>query len=289
MLIRIFKIFSVLLISSFFLFSCGKNEADKSSKGKITLAYVEWSSEVASTNVVKAVLQEKLGYTVDMKAVTAPAMWQAVATGDADALVAAWLPTTHGSYLKKVEKDVDVLGKNLIGTRIGLVVPEYVTISSVAELEANAEKFNKEIVGIDPGAGLMSATEKAMKVYGIRSMKLVAGSGATMTAALSSACKNKEWIVVTGWTPHWKFARMQLKYLKDPKNVFGREEYISTIARKGLEKDYPDVYAFLKKFRWTPADMQKVMVWNREEGADPYKNAVRWIRENQSRVSSWLK
>ena len=31
---------------------------------EVELAYVEWSSEVASTNVVRAVLQERMGYEI---------------------------------------------------------------------------------------------------------------------------------------------------------------------------------------------------------------------------------
>jgi len=280
----------MLLLSAAMIISCGKKDGgDAKLKGKVTLAYVEWSSEVASTNVVKAVIQEKLGIKVDMKSVAASAMYQALASDDADAIVAAWLPTTHKEYLNKVKSKVDVLGKNLIGTKLGLVVPKYVTINSIAELETNAKKFDNQIVGIDPGAGMMGTTEKVIKAYGLKSIKLTSGSGATMTAALDAAYKKKEWIVVTGWTPHWMFARMDLKYLKDPKGLFGKAEYIGTIARKGLKKDMPKVYNFLKKFRWTPADMQKVMVWNREEGSDPYKNAVRWIKENEAKVSKWLK
>ena len=63
-------------------------------KGSINLAYVEWSSEVASTNVIAAVL-EQAGYEVDLTSLSAAAMFQALSTGDADAIVAAWLPTTH--------------------------------------------------------------------------------------------------------------------------------------------------------------------------------------------------
>ncbi len=254
---------------------------------KVELAYVEWSSEVASTNVVKAVLQEKMGYDVEITSVSAAAMWQAVSTGDVDGMVAAWLPTTHGHYLERVKDNVVDLGPNLVGTKIGLVVPTYVTIDSIDEMNANADKFDGKIIGIDPGAGIMSTTEKAIKEYNLTNFELVSGSGATMTAALKSAIDNNEWIVVTGWTPHWKFARWDLKYLKDPKGVYGKEERINTIVRKGLKEDMPEVYKFLDNFKWTPEDMAEVMVWNTENDK-PYENAVRWINENKDKVQKWL-
>ena len=261
--------------------------ATAADKGEVELTYVEWSSEVASTNVIKAVLEQQ-GYEVDMTSVSASAMWQGVASGDADGMVAAWLPSTHGHYLEKVQDDVVDLGPNLDGTRIGLVVPSYVDVDSIAELNDHAEQFDEEIVGIDPGAGIMSKTEKAIEEYGMDDMELVSGSGATMTAALKDAIKNEEAVVVTGWTPHWKFARFDLKYLDDPKNVYGGAEQIHTVVRDGLKDDMPEVYKILDRFEWTPADMQQVMVWNREDGADPAETAARWVEENPEKVNAWV-
>ncbi len=135
---------------------------------KVKLIYVEWSSEVASTNVVKAVLQEKMGYKVEMISVAAAMMYQGMANGDADGMVAAWLPSTHGHYLKEVKDKVVDLGPNLEGTKLGLIVPKYVTIDSIAELKANASKFDNKIIGIDPGAGLMKKTRKALEAYNLK-------------------------------------------------------------------------------------------------------------------------
>ena len=261
--------------------------ATAADKGEVELTYVEWSSEVASTNVIKTVLEQQ-GYEVEMTSVSASAMWQGVGSGDADGMVAAWLPSTHGHYLEKVQDDVVDLGPNLEGTKIGLVVPSYVDVDSIAELNAHAEEFDEEIIGIDPGAGIMSKTEKAIEEYGMDDMELVSGSGATMTAALKDAIKNEEAVVVTGWTPHWKFARFDLKYLDDPKNVYGGAEQIHTIVRDGLQEDMPEVYRILDRFEWTPADMQQVMIWNREDGAEPAETAARWVEENPDKVSAWL-
>jgi glycine betaine/proline transport system substrate-binding protein len=256
-------------------------------KPKVEIAYVEWACATASAHVVKAVLEEKMGYKVELTPVSAAAMWQALAAGDVDALTTAWLPVTHGSYLEKVKEDVVNLGTNLEGAGIGLVVPQYVTIDSIEEMNQHAEKFDGKIIGIDPGAGIMSKTEKALQDYGLDQFQLMEGTGAMMTATLADKIKNNEWVVVTGWTPHWKFAKWDLKYLDDPQNVYGGAEHVDTIVRKGLDQDMPEVYAFLDKFHWTLADIGQVMAWN-AEGVDPNDSAKRWIGENPEKVNAWL-
>lgn len=256
---------------------------------KVRLAYVEWDCAAASTAVVQAVLQEKMGYEVETLPVAAAAMWQAVGTGDVDGMVTAWLPVTHADYLKSVADKVENLGPITSGAKLGWAVPSYVTIDSMEDVNANAGKFDGKIIGIDPGAGLMKLSEQALADYGMDKMELMEGSGATMTAALSDAINNKKWIVVTAWSPHWMFGKWQLKYLKDPKGVLGKEEHIDAIVRKGLKADMPEVYAFLDRFAWkTPEQLQMVMAWNQEPGADRYANAKRFLAENPELVKQWL-
>ena len=282
------KLFIVVLAGVFLIAGMLPN-AVAADKKKVELAYVEWSCATASVNVVRVVLEEKLGCEVETTPVSAAAMWQALGSEDVDGITTAWLPTTHGHYLDKVKDKVVNLGANVEGAGIGLVVPKYVTIDSIEEMNANADKFDGKIIGIDPGAGLMSKTEKALKDYKLDKFELMEGSGATMTAELGNRIKEKKWVVVTGWTPHWKFARWELKYLKDPKGIYGGSEYIGTIVRKGLDKDMPDVYKFLDNFNWTLADIGQLQDWNSAKGADPYKNAQKWVKENPDKVNAWLK
>ncbi len=256
---------------------------------KVTLAYVEWDCAVASTNVARAVLQEKLGYNVEILPVAAAAMWQAVATGDVDGMVTAWLPVTHKTYADRLQGKYENLGPIVGGAKLGWAVPKYVTIDSIADLNKHADKFGGRVYGIDPGSGLMQLSEQAMEEYKLNKLELMEGSGATMTAALADAIKNQQWVVVTAWSPHWMFGRWELKYLDDPKGALGGEEHIDTIVRKGLKKDMPEVYAFMDRFQWqNPDQLQMVMAWNQEPGADPYKNAVRFINENPKLVNEWL-
>ncbi len=259
--------------------------APTSGSRDIKLVYVEWSSCTAATNVAKAVLEQQ-GYHVSTISVSGAAMYSALAHNDADATVCAWLPSTQANYYAKTKSDLTNLGPNMTGTKIGLVVPDYVTINSIDQLTANAGKFQDRIVGIDPGAGEMDITHKAIEAYKLP-LKLIDGSGATMAAALKDAIDNHKWIVVTGWTPHWMWARWKLKYLSDPKGIFGGAENIDTLVRKGLKKDMPKAYGILDAFHWTPADMQQVMAANQEPGADAAANASKWVKSHADLVSSW--
>jgi glycine betaine/proline transport system substrate-binding protein len=172
---------------------------------RVRLAYVEWSDAVVATNILKTALESK-GYQVTMTPLAAAAMWQAVATGEADAMAAAWLPATHESYYRQLKDKVDLLGPNVKGAKIGWAVPTYVAdINSVEDLKAKAAAVEGRVIGIDPGAGLMKASDKAIKEYGLP-VRLIDGSDATMTAALKDAYDRKKPIVVTTWTPHWMHA-----------------------------------------------------------------------------------
>ncbi|SHM09052.1 glycine betaine ABC transporter substrate-binding protein [Vreelandella subglaciescola] len=265
--------------------TAGAVQADDQDKGTVKLSYVEWASAVASTNVMKAVL-EQAGYNVETSSLSAAVMWQSVASGDTDAFLAGWLPTTHEDYNEKLGDQVDDLGANLDGTKLGLVVPSYVEADSISDLNEYADDFDGQIVGIDPGAGIMRLSENVVDEYDL-DLNLQSGSGATMTAALKSAIANEESIAVTGWTPHWMFARWDLKYLDDPKNVYGGAEHINTVARQGLEDDMPEAYAILNAFEWTADDMGEVMLMQ-EEGNDPYKAAKQWVDEHPDMVNEWL-
>ncbi|WP_270165300.1 glycine betaine ABC transporter substrate-binding protein [Paenibacillus sp. SYP-B4298] len=281
---------AVMLVSVLAGCSSSGETTKGDSKKEIKLAYVAWDSEIASTYVVKEVLETKLGYKVEMLQVDAGPMFAGIADGSADAMVAGWLPSTHQSYIEKYGDKLVDLGPNLDGTKIGLVVPTYMDINSIEDL-TNAETgaaLDYKLIGIEPGAGLMMATEKALDEYSLRDQwTLVESSSAAMAQELDKAYKNQQPIVVTGWTPHWMFAKMELKYLEDPKNVYGGDEQIHTLVRKGLDADKADAYALLDAFNWTPDDMAAVMV-EVIEGKSPEEAAKAWVEANADKVNAWL-
>lgn len=270
----------------------------------VKVACTDWSSSIASSSVVQAVLQEEMGYQVELVSLDADKMWEAVSLGEADVMLSAWLPITHQQYYKLYGEQLEDLGANLRGAKIGLVVPDvgvgrqvggqgrrappYIAAESISDLQEYAEEFRRRIIGIDREAGIMKRTLKALDAYNL-DYRLIDGSEISMTAELSNAIRHRRWIVVTGWTPHWMFARWNLKFLDDPLEVFGGVEEIHTMVRPGLRHDVPEVHAFLDRFYWTPEESSQFMIWNQaDHGLYPYEKALRWMRANPGRVRQWL-
>lgn len=154
------------------------------------------------------------------------------------------------------------------------------------EAAAIGKQVNYQIIGIDPGAGIMKATDEALKQYDLSDWKLIEGSGAAMTAMLDKAIKKEEPIIITGWTPHWMFSKYDLKFLDDPKKVYGDAEEIHTIARNGLKEDQPVAYEFLDRFEWSSDEMGEIMSAI-QDGKSPEAAAEEWAESHSDRVNTW--
>jgi len=276
---------ALITLMAFAMVGCANN-VDQSAEKEVRLLYVQWACASAETHVMAEILENKMGYKVELMDVAAAAMYEGLANGEADAIFTAWLPLTHGDYMDKVGDRVEDLGPSMEGAKIGLVVPKYVTIDSIEDLNAQKDKFKGQIIGIDSGAGIMKASNQALADYGL-DYEVVEGSEGTMIMSLKEAIDREEWVVVTGWTPHWKFARWDLKYLDDPKKVYGEAETINTIVRLGLKQDHPDAYELFDNFAWSPEDLGAAMALAEDLG-DPKLAAQKWVEQNPELVNSWL-
>jgi glycine betaine/proline transport system substrate-binding protein len=282
--------------------------ARRADRGDVTLrlAHPDWSSETASANLFKAVLQRRLGYQVELETVPVEEMWRLVAEGEADILTGAWLPTTHRGYYEEYGESLEDLGPNLTGARIGLMVPtvtpgrqtgasgqqgrELVTITTIPEMRDTADRFDGEIVGIESGAGVVSRTREAMEAYDLSGLyNLLETNEERMVNRVGQAIRREEWIVATGWKPHWVFELYNLRFLEDPRGIFGGEESIHTMVREGLQEDASDAHAVLSRISYDPQDLERLMRWIEEdETSEPYQQAVRWIEEHPERVDRWV-
>lgn len=249
----------------------------------VTLSYVAWDTEIASTNVLGTVLEDE-GFNVDLVQLDPAIMFSSVASGETDASVSVWAPNTHASYLDRYGDQVENLGVHTPGAITGMVVPEYMDVNSIAEL---SDEAGQEIVGIEPGAGVVEQTRNALDHYdNLSDWSLSTSSTGAMLTTLEQALQNEEEIVITGWSPHWIFLEYDLKYLEDPDGMYGEGEELETIVREGLQEENPIAYEIIDNFAWEASDMEQVMVYI-QDGMEPQEAAERWVEENPELVAEW--
>lgn len=276
------KTITALLLGTVMLAACGGSE----NKKKISIAYANWSEGIEMTNLAKVIFEDQ-GYEVKLLNADLAPIFASLSRKKADVFMDVWMPVTMADYMQEYGDKLEVIGNIYDNARIGLVVPEYVTINSIEELNAEKDRFSGEIVGIDAGAGIMKATDQALKDYQL-DYKLLTSSGPAMTASLKKAIDKNEWIVVTGWTPHWMFDRFKLKILQDPKTIYGAVETIHTVAWKGFSEQDPFAAQLLKNMHLTDEHISSLMTAIEDAQTSETEAARQWMNEHKELVDSWI-
>lgn len=253
-------IFIILILSVAIFSSCERRH-----KQDVLILYPNWADGIAITHLGKIILEEK-GYSVTIKRLEPGPIFAALSRGDADLYMDAWLPYTHKDYWDRYSNKLDTLGSVFKGGTTGLVVPTYVDINSIEELNANKDKFGSKIYGIGVGAGIYFNTEKSIKEYNLQ-LSQQPSSETSMVTALKKAIANKEWIVITGWKPHFMWSNFDLKTLDDPKNTYPTDA-IKIITRKGFSSDKPEITSILQKYTLSEDMLNELMV-DVDKSSDP--------------------
>jgi glycine betaine/proline transport system substrate-binding protein len=269
------------------------NTTQAADKLPLRIGWTAWSDAEAVTRLAARIIESRLDQPVELVLLDIGIQYQGLANGDIDAMLMAWLPLTHKPYMDKVGDQVVNLGPLYTRARLGWVVPDYIPedrLNSIEDLKDRKvmRKLGNQIHGIDPGAGLMQASEKAIQDYGLDDhYRLISSSGAGMTAALSRSIKREQWIVVTGWSPHWMFARWKLRYLEDPQGTLGGRERIHALVRKGFYQDFPvEVTEFLSRLYIPLQELEAIMA---QANDSSYEKAVDdYIKQHPNTVNYWV-
>ena len=260
-----------------------------STKKTVVIGYTNDAEDVAVTYLWKDLLQ-KHGYSVSLDELYAGPLFEGLYKGGIDLNPDVWLPVTLKAYMQKYGSHLTDLGKWYVGTQEGFVVPQYVTnVHTIAQLEAHASEFQDQIVGIDPGSGEMALAKTAVSDYGLKNFTLVESSETAMLVALQRAYAAKKPVVVTLWSPHWAFSAYKLKYLKDPKQIFGQVGWIQTEANKTWARENPQVVKWMGKYKVSPAVFGTLLVDINKDPSKPAVGVSKWISSHQSLVNSWFK
>ncbi|TVR83210.1 MAG: glycine betaine ABC transporter substrate-binding protein [Rhodospirillales bacterium] len=257
---------------------------------KVNIGWTAWSDAEFITTLTKQILEERFDYEVELTLADIAIQYQGVARGDLDFMMMSWLPSTHQDYMEQVGTDVFSPGILYTDARLGWAIPDYIPedeLSSIEDLNKPEvrQQLGGRIQGIDPGAGLMRLSLQTIDDYGL-DYELVSASGAGMTAALDRAIRRNEWIVVTGWSPHWKFGAYELRYLEDSKGSLGGAERVHVIARNGFGQEHPEVLGFLARMHLPLDELQSAMY---EATQTSYEEAAAaYIENNPARIEYWV-
>lgn len=247
-----------------------------------------WPEGEAVSYLWKAILEGE-GYDVTLEHADAGPVFLGVNSGDYDLALDGWFPLTHQHYMEEYPDIIDLGAWNNEAV-LTLAVNEDAPIQSIAELAEHADAFGNQIIGIEPGAGLMKATEEqVIPTYGLEGMTLVPSSTPAMLAELSAAIDAGENVVVTLWRPHWAYDEFPIRDLVDPESTLGAEESIHSIARPGFEDDYPQLTQWIKAFKMDSEllySLENVM-YNVDPAPSDFGPIVdQWIADNQAYVDS---
>jgi glycine betaine/proline transport system substrate-binding protein len=259
---------------------------------ELKLGYITWDENVVVSNLTMVLLEEELGYEVELQVTNEAVVKQVfrrVADGDLHAFQDVWIPN-HKNYLSEVEGDVEHLDPWFEGeTAQGLAVPDYMDVHSVAKLDRAGTDM---IIGIEPGSAVHPQIKNEVIPGYDLDMKLVESSTPAMLSELEKAYEHREPIVFYGWSPHWMNARYDLRYLKDPKDLqgdFNEPAKISSIVNADLREDDPAAHAFLKALSLDEEQVNQLEAEINEAGSGSPEEGVRnWLEDHRDTVGPWI-
>ncbi|HZY64355.1 MAG: glycine betaine ABC transporter substrate-binding protein [Actinomycetota bacterium] len=277
---------ALVLALGLFVSGCGAFGSAR----QLSLEHMGWDENVAVSTLTKVLLEEELGYEVELKlAENLDSVFEDVANGESDAFQDVWLPN-HEQLLEGVEDDVELLEPWFEGeTSYGIAVPYYMQVDSLAELD---QAGTDQIIGIEPRSAFHpQITREVIPAYDL-DVHLVESSTPAMLAQLEEAYKYKEPIVFLAWSPHWMNGKYRLRYLKDPKDaqgVFNDPARISSIVRRDLAEDDPTAYEFLRTLSLSDEEVVEIELSINERGSrNPVRGVEAWVSQNREVVQPWV-
>lgn len=255
----------------------------------VTLVYLDTLEDRTVSRLMEVVLEEQLGMQVTLQEMEVGQAFKAVARGDADAIIGALLPNGHKDVYDTYRRKTTDCGCFYRGVQRGLVVPSFVEVDRISELNSFSGEFKGKILASDPES-LISGTTKEMVIprydldYQIEPL-----DERKLMVELETCVTIREWVVITGWSPHWMFAKWDLKFLKqDLDKLIWKPDNIHIIGRRDLAADNPQLFRFFCNVSFSDDEMNSLLleVW---DSIGSINLAVdQWMEKNQELILSWL-
>ncbi len=291
---------------------CGAAEtnAGGGNTDKVTLAQPSWVGAQANVAVAAKLLEDELGLDVEVKQLDEPAAFDALHSGKADAILEDWGGVPKKEKLYVEEKKTVVNGGDLgVEGHIGWFVPKYYAekhpeVKTWKGLKDNWKDFQTSESG-DKGQFLGAAPsytthdKELIKNLGLNFKIVPTGSEAAELKEIKRLYDAEKPFIGYWWQPQWMNAEIEMVEVKLPPYEEGCLDekkikcgYDTLMLQKYFNDDFAEsdseAAKFLKNFKWTTEDQNKVAQMIAGEGMDPEDAAAEWVKANKSTWEKWL-
>lgn len=268
---------------------------DAGTCGTVRLSDPGWT-DITATNGVAAVMLESLGYKADIQTLSVPIGYEALKGGQIDAFLGNWMPAQ-----KKFRDDLDASGttvelvQNLDGAKFTLGVNKAgadLGVKDFADLDAQKDKFDGKIYGIEPGAPANQSIAKmiADDKNGLGDWELVESGEQAMLAQVARADQAGTPVVFLAWAPHPMNVAHQITYLSGGDAEFGPNfggATVHTLARKDWVAACPNAAKLLTQMKFG-VDMENALMGSiLNDGMDGRAAAQAYLKEMPELISEW--
>ena len=257
---------------------------------------VGWTDITATTAVATTIL-EALGYDTDVKVLSVPVTYTALANNDIDVFLGNWMPTMEADIAPYREAGtVDTVRQNLEGAKYTLATTQDLYdegLQSFQDIDQFRDQLDGKIYGIEPGNDgnrlILGMIEKDQ--FGLGDFKLVESSEQGMLSQVKRAAQRAEGVVFLGWEPHPMNANIDMAYLSGGDEVFGPNyggATVHTNTRAGYLEECPNVGQLLQNLEFSLEMENEIMGAILDDGQEPEQAAEGWLKENPGVLDQWL-
>jgi glycine betaine/proline transport system substrate-binding protein len=270
--------------------------AEPESCGTVRFSDVGWTDITATTAAAGTVLRA-LGYDTNVRVLSVPVTYTALAEGDLDVFLGNWMPTMEADIAPYREAGtVDTVRANLEGAKYTLAASQSLAdagLTDFAKIAEFSEQLDGKIYGIEPGndgnrliQGMIDAD-----TFGLGGFQMVESSEQGMLAQAARAERQGEGIVFLGWEPHPMNANLEMTYLSGGDDVFGPDfggATVFTNTRTGYVDECANVGQLLNNLVFSLEMENEIMGAILDDSADPGEAAKAWLAANPQVLDGWL-
>lgn len=276
----------------------------------VNLAVQSWVGSLANVAVAQHLLENELGYRVDIVQVDEVPAWDALSQGRVDAILEDWgHPEQERLYVE--EKKTIARGGDLgVTGHIGWFIPTYFAeqhpdLKSWKDLNKYADRFRTAESGgkgqlMDGSPAYLTHDKALVKNLELDFKVVFAGSEAALLTQIKQFAKEKKPFLTYWNTPHWLFQKVPMTEVMLPPYEEGCDADPAEVAcayptaplQKYLNADFArdggEAADFLKKFEWSTEDQNEVALMIADQKLTPQEAAEKWVDGHESTWKKWL-